>query len=65
MNMRIAGELSNIRLDEANQEVKVNMLKKSMEVQQDTSSQLLNSLVAVAQGIQESSPVGKNIDFYA
>ncbi|MCK9477296.1 MAG: hypothetical protein M0R46_15370 [Candidatus Muirbacterium halophilum] len=63
--MRIAGELSNIQLDEANLDVKVNMLKKSMEVQKDTSSQLMNSLVETCQGIRDSSPVGKNVDLYA
>lgn len=65
MNMRIAGDISNVRLDEQNTQVKVKMLKKAMDVQEKTSSDLIASLVDVAQGIQEASPVGKNVDFYA
>ncbi len=63
--MRIAGELSSLQSGQVQNAVQVNALKKSLDATEQVNKDLLQGLAEVAQGIQEASPVGKNVDFYA
>ncbi|PLX18350.1 MAG: hypothetical protein C0601_04855 [Candidatus Muiribacterium halophilum] len=63
--MRIAGDLNQLQSGGVQNSIQVNMLKKSLDLSEKTSSDLLSSLVESMQGIQQSSPLGKNVDFYA
>ena len=63
--MRIAGELNQLQSGGVQNSIQVSMLKKSLDLSEKTSGDLLSSLVESMQGIQQSSPLGKNVDFYA
>ncbi|MFA5479169.1 MAG: YjfB family protein [Candidatus Muiribacteriota bacterium] len=64
--MRIAGELSSYQSGNVKNDIQVAMLKKTMDVTQQTAHDLMSALVEGAQGVSEhSSHLGRAVDFYA